>query len=1113
MVSCSLGSLSNGGTATATITVTPAVQARLTNTVTVSNSATDSNLPNNTATVVSTVQGHDSLSVAPAISLTFSGAAGGSFNPGSQMYTLTNNGTAPFNWRATNTTTWVSVSLASGTLNAGTGTNITVSINANANGLSIGVYTNTITFTNLTSGVGSTNRTVVLNMVLPPSITNQPTSQVVTQGSNIVLSVGVAGTGPFRYQWLCNGTNLANNIITTIAGNGTAGFSGDGGAATNASLYSPYGVAVNAAGNLFIADTDNNRLRKVGTNGVITTVAGNGVATFSGDRGSATNASLSYPYSVAVDSAGQMFIADSYNNRIRKVGTNGIITTVAGNGTAAFTGDGGSATNASLDYPFGIAVDLFGESWIADTLNGRLRVVSSQGIIATAAGNGTATFAGDGGSATNASMDHPYGVAVDAYGDVFVVDDYNCRIRKVSPAGTITTVVGKGYSGTASGDGGAATNATLCWPTGVAVDAFGELFIADCSNNRVREVNSAGIITTVAGNGTSGYSGDGGVATNASLAYPWGVAADAAGNLFIADMSNSRIRFVPLAGSATLNLSNVTTNNAGSYSVIVSSPYGSVTSGVATVTVGSGPNPPALVVNPGSLSYGSIAVGQAGTLSFQVINTGGQALTGAAVGSSPFAVTPGSSYNVAGGQTSTVTVAFTPSGSGTFNASVIFTSNGGSSTNLVSGTGVTAPVAAFSGLPTYGAAPLSVTFTDNSTGTITNRHWDFGDGNTTDTALTSVLYVYSAAGTNTVSLTVSGPGGTSTLSQANYIIVTNTNLPPTTSQPSLVVLKPTDYQLVTNTLITVSGTAYDANGIGSVTINGASASVLGDNWSVAYILASGTNTITVIATDDSPNMNTATQVVRAVVSGLSTNHVPVIVSPPIVTNALLQLDAVAVVVQSETNTFWASATDPGGKALNYQWNFGDGSSSGSLSTNLATHSYTNNECRPYAASVTVSDGQGSVSSNLTVAVACQLHITRVQSKLEFARLNADRCTVKGWFEPPTADYTPANRRATLNIGGAEMSFNLGRKGYGHNGASSFRPSYDRGHTNWFFTARLRNGAWQTPWAEYGMINSNIPMPGILVTNLPVILILDNEAYAGTTNLSYTATRWEYGTGK
>jgi sugar lactone lactonase YvrE len=327
--------------------------------------------------------------------------------------------------------------------------------------------------------------------------------------------------------------------ISTFAGNGTAGYSGDNGPATSATL-SPGGIAVDSAGNLYVADS--NRIRKV-SKGVITTVAGNGTYGYSGDNGAATSAQLFNPQGVAVDAAGNLYIADTYNNRIRKV-SGGVITTVAGNGTSGSLGENIPATTAQLNWPYGVAVDAAGNLYIANTYNNRICKVSN-GMITTVAGNGIHGYSGDNGPATSAQLSWPDGVAVDAAGNLYIADTDNNRIRKVS-GGVITTVAGNGTEGF-SGDNGPATAAQLGWPYSVAVDAAGNFYIADTYNNHVRKVSN-GAITTVGGNGTFGFGGDNGPATSAAVS-PAGVAVDSAGRLYIAENVNNRIRVLTPAGS------------------------------------------------------------------------------------------------------------------------------------------------------------------------------------------------------------------------------------------------------------------------------------------------------------------------------------------------------------------------------------------------------------------------------------------------------------------------------------------------------------------------------------------------------------------------------------
>jgi sugar lactone lactonase YvrE len=449
-----------------------------------------------------------------------------------------------------------------------------------------GTFNFTVKVTDALSGTAT--KALSLTVGSSPGVSIQLTNNPVTVivGSNAIFAVTATGTGPFSYQWRLNGSNLLSGVITTVAGNGILGSAGDGGAATNAELGQPFGVVADAGGNLFIADQGNQRIRKVATNGIITTVAGNGAFGFSGDGGAATNAELNGPWGMQVDTSGNLFIADSDNNRIRKVGTNGIITTVAGSHFIGFSGDGGAATNAALHIPAGLAFDATGNLFIADEGNQRIREVATNGIITTVAGNGINGYSGDGGMATNAELNGPTGIAVDATGDLFIADVGNERIRMVETNGIITTVAGNGGFGY-SGDGGAATNALLYFPQSVVVDATGNLFLADRQNGRIREVGTNGIISTAAGGG-SNNPGDGGVGTNAELGGPFGVAFDATGNLFIADYGGSRIRRVAFDSSVlspTLLLNDVGFGNAGAYDVVVSSTFGSVTSSIVNLTL------------------------------------------------------------------------------------------------------------------------------------------------------------------------------------------------------------------------------------------------------------------------------------------------------------------------------------------------------------------------------------------------------------------------------------------------------------------------------------------------------------------------------------------------
>ncbi len=400
---------------------------------------------------------------------------------------------------------------------------------------------------------------------------------------------------------LVGGTVWAQKyLITTVAGNGTfpppggpsTNYSGDGGPATNAALSYPTSVAIDSAGNLYIADNGNRRIRMVTPGGTISTVAGNGHLPqgYSGDGGPATSATLANPVGVAVGSAGNFFIADSGNQRVRMVTPGGTISTVAGDGLQGDAGDGGPATSAELLYPLGVAVDSAGNLFIADTSNHRIRMVTPGGTISTVAGSSNGGYAGDGGPATSAELHCPAGVAVDSAGDLFIADTYNSRIRMVTPGGTISTVAGNGAFGY-SGDGGPATSAELNLPNGVAVDSAGNLFIADMDNNRIRMVTPGGTISTVAGGGNSGL-GDGGPATSATLAYPNGVAVDSTGDIYVADTDNGEIRLlVPQGTEALLSVAKTHFGNFGlgeagaTYSVVVgNAALAAATNGTVTVT-------------------------------------------------------------------------------------------------------------------------------------------------------------------------------------------------------------------------------------------------------------------------------------------------------------------------------------------------------------------------------------------------------------------------------------------------------------------------------------------------------------------------------------------------
>ena len=336
-------------------------------------------------------------------------------------------------------------------------------------------------------------------------------------------------------------------LISTIAGNGVATFSGDGGQATSASLSYPYCVAVSPLSSaiVVVADRNNNCIRHVNlSSGIISTIAGNTARAYSGDGGPATLASINSPVGVAIAPTGEVVIADSGNNCIRLVNLAGVISTIAGNGARGFGGDGGQATSASLYDPYGVTATSVGTFIIADSNNNRVRMVDRSGIISTIAGTGVASFDGDGGLATSASLNYPRHVAMAPTGAVVIADCLNQRIRSVSSLGVISTIAGNGDTGL-SGDGGPATLASFHNPQGVAVSSTGVVFVADSDNHRIRMISLEGIMSTIAGT-VSGFSGDGGLATLASLNMPQGVAVTSTDAVVITEVFNHRIRLVPM---------------------------------------------------------------------------------------------------------------------------------------------------------------------------------------------------------------------------------------------------------------------------------------------------------------------------------------------------------------------------------------------------------------------------------------------------------------------------------------------------------------------------------------------------------------------------------------
>ena len=344
----------------------------------------------------------------------------------------------------------------------------------------------------------------------------------------------------------CNKLQAQINLIKTFVGNDTAGYCCDGELATNAKLRSDDGICIDKWGNLYLADAGNNRIRKIAhSTGIITTIAGTGLFGYNGDSIQATDAELFAPDAVYTDIEGNVIIADGWNHRVRKITiSSGIITTIVGTGLTGNSGDGGVATDAKINGPAGLFIDDFGNIYLADLFNNNVRKISKNGIITTVAGNGSSGYSGDGGPATNATLNNITKAIVDNYGNIIIADCYNNVLRKVDAnTGIISTISGNGTAGY-SGDGGLAVNAKLNNPYGIYINEHNDIIFAEYGNGTIRKIDgTTGLITTVAGTGTPGFSGDGGPATNAQL-IPEDLCFDKNGIMYLADYGNNRIRIV-----------------------------------------------------------------------------------------------------------------------------------------------------------------------------------------------------------------------------------------------------------------------------------------------------------------------------------------------------------------------------------------------------------------------------------------------------------------------------------------------------------------------------------------------------------------------------------------
>jgi len=538
-----------------------------------------------------------------------------------------------------------------------------------------------------------------------------------------------------------NNSSLTAGYIYRVSGTGAPAYGGDGDIATNASLSSPQSVFVDGDANVVVADMGNHRVRQIAgkstatiTAGNMYTVAGNGYVAYSGDGGPAVGATMNEPYGMVTDSLGNLYIADTFNQVIREVsGNDGKIKTIAGTGKFGYSGDGGPADQAKLNFPYRVTLDHAGNLFIADASNCVIRkVAAGTAIITTVAGNGICAFNGDNLPATSAALNDPYGLIVDDAGNLYIADSANFRIREVPAttsgnmtAGYMYTIAGTNYAPTI-GDNGPATSAMLYFPLGIAMDKDGNLFIADTYNGRIREVAAkptstmtAGYIYTVAGNGTSGPTGDNGPALNAALYYPSDVQVDAMGNLFIADTYSNAVREVPANSNGTMTAGYIYTV-AGTGTPGYSGDGGSATSarisGPRALSAGSGGDllivdtdngairsvaglmaNPWLSIGAPALSYGAQVVGTTSTAqTITVTNSGtaplhvsGVSLTG--TNANDFAQTNACTSAIQPTASCNVGVTFKPGAAGSRNASIVISGDGTGGPETVSavGTGVT----------------------------------------------------------------------------------------------------------------------------------------------------------------------------------------------------------------------------------------------------------------------------------------------------------------------------------------------------------------------------------------------------------------------------------------
>jgi len=948
-----------------------------------------------------------------------------------------------------------------------------------------------------------------------------------------------------------------NWVVTTIAG--TAGFAGAGDGTNNSARFNyPGGVVVDIAGNVYVADTDNHTIRKltpVGTNWVVTTLAGAGGYLGSMDD---TNSAARFnnPQGVAVDNAGNLYVGDTGNNTIRKLtpaGTNWVVTTLAGTAGVTGTADGTNST-AQFHTPFGVAVDTNGNVYVADTNNHAIRKVTPDGIVTTLAGSPGTSGSADGTNST-ARFNSPHRLTLGNDGNLYVADFANQTIRKVTLGGVVTTIAGS------AGNFGS-RDAMNSWalfhgPAGLAADNHGNLFVADLGNSTIRQVTPMGtnwVVTTLAG--SVAYYGSWNTTSAAEFFVPFGDAVDGAGNLYVADTYNYTIRRVTSAGVVTtiagspLSSGNADGTNSSAQFYM---PMGVAVDTNGNVYVADTDNHTIRMLTPvGSNWVVTTIAGSAGNRG----STDGTNSTARFYWPYGVAVGPDGNVYVADSFSETIRK-LTPVGTNW----VVTTIAGKVGTRgSVDGTNSTARFNFPIGIVVNSAGTIYVT--DFSTSIIrqvtpVGTNWvvttiagSAGMGGSADgtnstaqfnspssIAMDSAgnLFVADAhndtirkvtpVGTNWVVTTIGGTanvigGADGTNSFANFsdptgIAVDRAGILYVVDSYNNRISKGTpSYQTPT---VTVS---VQASPLGGGIVTGSGSYSVGNSVQISA-MANSDWTFTGWS-DGNPN---AVRLINVPVGG--TNYtanfatvVPVIVTSPGITNSLLIINHRFVIVVGETNVFNVGTGVPADTLLRYQWAFGDGGTSGWSSNAWATHSYPTNECGPYIASVMISNAQSAaaISSNFTVSAACVLTLTKLQASLNFSKTNADSSALTGKLGLPgiTNVVQLTGIAVLVDIGNAQVSFVLDEKGRAVGTLGTCRLVYTKPTKTksgyWTATIALSKGTWRSQWANYGLDNQTHKSPGVMVT-LPAAVMVGTEAFAAAPHLHYTATQKKTGTAK